>query len=913
MRAADRKTRFALASLLAASVLALLIALPGPSQAKVFEPESFTLDNGLQVVVITNRRAPIVTHMVYYKVGAADEAEGESGLAHFLEHLMFKGTEVLGPGEFSEIIAANGGVENAFTGSDYTGYYQTVARDRLEIVMKHEADRMVNLRLTDELVDPERQVVLEERRSRIGNEPGSQLWEMIGAAMFLNHPYRRPVIGWEHEIKELSTEGALAFYRRWYAPNNAILIVAGDVDADEVRPLAEKYYGAIPRGEVPERRRVEEPPHHAARSVTLESKRVRQPSFSISYLAPSYTADDKGHAYALQVLDDIMGGGATSRLYRALVVEQGLAASAGIALRRRQSWTSPPSCSAPRRGSGSRWRRSRPRCAPRSPGSWPRASARPRSPLRSAGSSPWRSMPATALSTGARVIGAALTTGQTIEDVEAWPERIDAVTAAEVNEAAKALVRDTHSVTAVSAAEADLLNRPTERIASHDPARNFDRRRLDTLRQFAGTRRRGAAGRQPGRHRGLAGRGPQQPDHLARPGLPRRRRARSRRPRGPGQPGLRPVRRGRGRAQFPAFQGRLSDLSIGLSFDAGRDTFGGSLRTLTENRDTAFDLLRLALNEPRFDAEPVERIRGPDPGPGAPQRRGPGPDRRPHPEAAVLSRASLPAAPWRGTPQSIAAITADDLKRFVAERLARDVLKIAVVGDITAAELAPLLDKTFLALPAAASPAQVADTEPQNGGEVVVIRKDIPQSVVSLGHAGLKRDHPDFYTAYVINNIMGGGGFSSRLYEEIREKRGLAYSVHSYLYPQDHAAMLIGGVATANARVGQSLELIRREWARMAESGPTAEELDAAKTFLTGSYPLRQSSSSRISGMLLGIQLEDLGIDYINRRNAYIEAVTLEDAKRVARKLYREDQLTVVVVGQPEGIEATRAAPDGGS
>ncbi len=313
---------------------------------------------------------------------------------------------------------------------------------------------MVNLRLTDELVDPERQVVLEERRSRIGNEPGSQLWEMIGATMYLNHPYRRPVIGWEHEIRQLSTEGALAFYRRWYAPNNAILIVAGDVDADEVRPLAERYYGVIPRGEVPERRRVEEPPQHAGRSVTLESERVRQPSFSISYLAPSYRTDENRQAYALQVLDDIMGGGATSRLYRALVVEQGLAASAGSHYDASSlDLTTFVFRASPRIGVEVETLEAALRAE------IARILAVGVSEAEVAASK--RRLKALAvyardsLSTGARVIGAALTTGQSIEDVEAWPERIDAVTAAEVNEAAEALVRETHSVTAY------LLPKPT--------------------------------------------------------------------------------------------------------------------------------------------------------------------------------------------------------------------------------------------------------------------------------------------------------------------------------------------------------------------------------------------------------------------------------------------------------------------
>jgi zinc protease len=427
--------------------LAVLTLLPGAPLAKVFEPETFTLDNGLQVVVIANRRAPIVTHMVYYRVGAADEAPGESGLAHFLEHLMFKGTESLGPGEFSEIIAANGGTENAFTSSDYTGYYQTVARDRLEIVMKHEADRMANLRLTDELVDPERQVVLEERRSRIDNEPGSQLWEMISATMFLNHPYRRPVIGWEHEIRQLSTEGALAFYRRWYAPNNAILIVAGDVTAAEVRPLAERYYGVVPRGDVPARNRVEEPPPHAARSVTLDSLRVRQPSFSVSYLAPSYNKDGNGHAYALQVLDEIMGGGATSRLYRALVVEQGLAAGASTHYDANSlDLTTFVFSASPRVGVEvdaleAALRAEIARVLSEGVGEQEVAASKRRLAAMAV-------YARDSLGTGARVIGAALTTGQSVEDVEAWPERIDAVTAAEVNEAAKALLRSDRSVTA---------------------------------------------------------------------------------------------------------------------------------------------------------------------------------------------------------------------------------------------------------------------------------------------------------------------------------------------------------------------------------------------------------------------------------------------------------------------------------
>ena len=243
MRAAPQpeapRSFFHRATFLLLAALGFAAVASQEAEAGVFDPESFTLDNGLKVVVVTNRRAPIVTHMIWYRVGAADEAPGESGLAHFLEHLMFKGTKNTEPGEFSRIVAENGGVQNAFTSYDYTGYFQTVARDRLEIMMRYEADRMTNLVLTDEIVDPERQVVLEERRSRVGNNPSSQLWEQANATLFLNHPYRVPIIGWEHEIKQLSTEGALAFYRKWYAPNNAVLVVAGDVTGEDVRPVVE--------------------------------------------------------------------------------------------------------------------------------------------------------------------------------------------------------------------------------------------------------------------------------------------------------------------------------------------------------------------------------------------------------------------------------------------------------------------------------------------------------------------------------------------------------------------------------------------------------------------------------------------------------------------------------------------------
>jgi zinc protease len=366
---------------------------------------------------------------------------------------------------------------------------------------------------------------------------------------------------------------------------------------------------------------------------------------------------------------------------------------------------------------------------------------------------------------------------------------------------------------------------------------------------------------------------------------------------------------GAGDLDSQAFQGRLQDLSIRLSFSAGLDTFNGDLVTLTENRDVAFELLRMALTEARFDAEPVARIRSQILAGLARASEDPNTIVQ-----RTLYKVLFPEHAYsravRGTTQSVAAIGVEDMRRFVAERLARDVLIVGVVGDITADELARRLDQTFLGLPAKAAPVGLADTLPNERGGVVVVEKDVPQSVVVFGHVGIGRKDPDYYTAYAVNYILGGGGFNSRLYEEVREKRGLAYSVYSYLSSMEHAALVVGGVATQNGRVSQSLDLIRKEWRRMGEHGPGAQELQDAKTYLTGSFPLRFSSSGNIASMLVGMQLDDLGIDYLDRRNSFIEAVTLEDARRVARRLYDADKLTVVVVGRPDGVTATRPAPE---
>jgi len=308
----------------------LVLIFTGPAvRADGTEIESFVLDNHMQVVVIPDHRAPIVTHMVWYRVGAADDPEGQSGLAHFLEHMLFKRTKTLPEGEFSRIVARNGGRHNAFTSADYTGYYQTVAADRLPLMMQLEADRMVNLELDEQDVLSERDVVLEERSMRIDNQPLALLREKMAAALFEEHPYGIPIIGWRRELEKLSLENVREFYRKYYNPANAILIVAGDVTPDQVRALAEKYYAPIPGTPVPERRRPPEPAQEAALRVEHRDERVQQPTWIRSYHAPSYSAGASHHAPALDVLSGLLGSGTTSLLYQKLVVEQKIAVAAG--------------------------------------------------------------------------------------------------------------------------------------------------------------------------------------------------------------------------------------------------------------------------------------------------------------------------------------------------------------------------------------------------------------------------------------------------------------------------------------------------------------------------------------------------------------------------------------------------------
>jgi zinc protease len=316
-------------------LLAASMMLPrAPARASLLEverrpSESFALANGLQVVVLPSKRAPIVMQLLVYKVGSADETFGQTGIAHFLEHMMFKGTSTIAPREFSRIVSRNGGRDNAFTSMDMTGYHQTIAADRLELVMRLEADRMANLRIVEKELTPEREVVLEERRMRVDNVPAELLEEAVREPLFGQHkPYAMPTVGYIDDVKRLAVDDLTAFYRRFYTPNNAVLIVAGDATAEAVQKLADKHYGPIPGRTVEPRRRPAEGGTGLPHRVTRADARVAEPRWSRDFVAPSYRLGETRHAYALPVLTQLFGGSETSRLSRALVADAKLALSA---------------------------------------------------------------------------------------------------------------------------------------------------------------------------------------------------------------------------------------------------------------------------------------------------------------------------------------------------------------------------------------------------------------------------------------------------------------------------------------------------------------------------------------------------------------------------------------------------------
>jgi len=430
-----------LSSLLQRSFLAFAVTLflSDTAHAAVFYPTSFTLDNGLQVVVVPNHLAPAVNQMVWYKVGSADEEAGKRGLAHYLEHLMFRGTTTMAPGEFSKTIAAQGGDDNAFTSFDYTAYHETVAADRLPMIMQMEANRMQNLQINNETAKPELSVVLSERQQRTDNSPEGRFGEKARQILLPQHPYGSPVIGWKNEIEKLQVVDAVHFYKKHYAPNNVVVIISGDVDPENVKQLATKIYGAVPRVELAPRAPVPSSPKPTIKRFEMVDAGVEQPQLELSIVVPSYTTQKSTEAYAYEVLAEALDGGEVGELYRRLVKQQGMASGVDA------------SYDPDTRGD-----------AVFSIGATPQPGKTPYQ-LEKALQATLHKLAKDGLDDKAidrakqRLIqlavfardslmapgyafGMAISTGHTIDDVEAWPERIEHVRSADVNTALRALI-----------------------------------------------------------------------------------------------------------------------------------------------------------------------------------------------------------------------------------------------------------------------------------------------------------------------------------------------------------------------------------------------------------------------------------------------------------------------------------------
>ncbi len=428
--------------------LASSTSAPTLASAGLFDARMFQLSNGMQVVLIPDHRAPVVTHMLWYRVGSADEPPGKSGLAHFFEHLMFKGTPNHPGDAYARLIDGAGGGLNAFTSYDYTAYYATVGTESLELVMTLEADRMMNLTLSEEKVRVEREVIVEERRLRIDTDPEALLHEQVMATLFLNHRYGMPVIGWLHEIRSWTLDDALAFYRRWYHPSNAILVVAGDVVLDRLQTLAEQHYGVLPPAQPSVRKRPVEPEHIAARRVAMRDARIKRPLWIRLYLAPAYGTAQKHRTSAVEVLAELLGGGPSSLLYRRLVRTLGLAAEISVAYSPAAiDQTTLTIVAVPAPGVSTsdleqaidrEVRRIRDGMIDEAEVQRVQQKLRAHAIRLRDGTLP-----------AAQMVGAALSTGATLDEIDTWPARIGAVTAADVRAEATALLRDEASVTGV--------------------------------------------------------------------------------------------------------------------------------------------------------------------------------------------------------------------------------------------------------------------------------------------------------------------------------------------------------------------------------------------------------------------------------------------------------------------------------
>jgi zinc protease len=853
-----------------ALVIALALFSAAPARAAETAVTQFTLQNGMQVVVIPDHRAPVVTQMIWYKVGAVDDPPGHSGLAHFFEHMMFRGTR-LEPGDsYSRTLARNGGDDNAFTTEDYTAFYEQLARDRLKIAMGLEADRMAHLDLSDAAVRTERDVVLEERRMRIDNNPQSLAGEQVSAALYLSHPYGRPVIGWPEEVHRLGRAEAQAFYDRHYAPNNAILVIAGDVTAAEVKADATATLGLVPARTLEPRVTYAEPERLGETRLNIARPDAAVQNFSRTWRVPSYVQDKPGQAEALEVLAGLMGSDSTGVLYRKLVVEQTLATDTGATYdgNARNSgefsvYAVPrPGVTLPAIGHAALRRRSDARqdavdcrrsLSPRQPaldgdGLWPGAGRRAQR----------RRYPGLAAPhPGGDGAGRAQCGGELFDPPRGRDALPDAGTC--MRNVALAILFALCAVAPAAASAPRVLDiGPNEQVW-------FEEDHTVPMVAVSISLPAGSV-YDPANKPGLAA----FTAYL--------------------------LNEGAGNLRSEAYQAELANRAIQFSMSPDRDTLILSLNTLSAQAKDAFRLLGLALQKPRFDADAVARVRS--------QMLQSLQQDAADPVAVAADRfyqvyfGNHPYAhAIEGDAVSLNAITAADLRSFARGHWVRGGVRIAVAGDIDAATLTALLKSVFDPLPATQPPPPPPVLHAGTPGQTTVVAMAVPQPTAIFGLPGMVRSDPAYLAGYVANHIVGGGGFSSRLTNEVREKRGLTYGISTGFADFQGGGVVFGQVATRQDSMATSLGVVRDVLADYAAHGPTAQELADAKTYLTGSYPLAFASNTGIVSQLNAFQRAGLPIGYVARRNGLINALTLAQVKQAAARLFDPRKMTVVIGG----------------
>ncbi|MBF0156208.1 MAG: insulinase family protein [Magnetococcales bacterium] len=866
------------------------------------------LGNGLQVIMIREPKAPIITSQVWYRVGAVDEETGKTGLAHMLEHMMFQGDTEEGPGQFSRIVARNGGDDNASTAADYTLYHINLASDRLELALRLESARMRELATSGEKFSSENKVVQEERRTSIDSDPFGGMQERFRAMAFAGHPYGRPIIGWMTDIEKLTVADLQAWHHRYYAPDNALLVLAGDLDFNRTWSLVERYFAPLPPRTRPSVAQsvAEAQPGAVGPPPKGERLEVADPRATLSVLQIAFPVPSLGEpgidpdeVISLKLLAWVLGGGNSSLLYRRLVMEQGVAVSASVdhpwMSRHRDLFTI---TAVPRAGVSlatlefSLFQEiAKVAEEAISAEEWERAT---------------NGIIAGHTYSRDSVYRTAWTVGRAWAShvdwhlaLEEYPDRIRKITPVALRQvAAKYLQRDLAMVGTLTPASPD----STPAQVEEKSGTGLPPRPGTAVQTF--TTPRGMVVYLFESHsnpmvevRILAGGGSAQ-DPVGKEGL--------------ASLAAWMFNEGGGDLDAAAFHDRLDRFGIVLSAEAGRDTTEVTLTSLTQHLDVAWASLADALIRPRHDGANLERGRAELIASWANGRSDPDVVAGEALDRSLYGKHPY-ARPTGGTEDSLKGIGLTDVAGFHQELYRGRNMVMAVAGDVTPARLQELLSRHLSGLsdePTALRPVPPAEGIPQEGP--IHLPMDIPQSTVRLGVIGINRADPDFFPLLVLNHILGGGSFSSRLTEEIRQKRGLAYSVYSHFITDIGRGSWSIDTKSKTASAQEALALIRAEIARLYQDGVTEAELQQAKEYLTGSFPLRLSGLGNIASTWAIVAFHKRGTDYLEKWPERVRAVGRDDILRVARRLLVTSQWHVVTVGRNATPSADPSAGPGG-